>query len=163
MQTKKTISARRSRSQGGSVIVEFALSFFLIFWTFSGLFEFGYVYYAYNNIVNAVRNGARYASNLPYSSTTTTPDSTYSTNVTNMVVYGTASPANGAQPVVSGLATSNVSITMTSGGTGTLSAPTAVTLSVTGFSLNAVFGTISISSFPKITFPYTGILTPPSS
>jgi len=152
------------RRQSGSVIVEFALSFFLIFWTFSGMFEYGYAFFAYNNMENAVRDGARYASNYPYSSTSTTPDTTYSTNVQNMVLYGTPSPANNATPVVAGLTSSNVNITMTPGTSGgTLTPPAYVTVSIQNFTIDVFFGTVTFNGKPTVTFPYTGILTPPSS
>jgi Flp pilus assembly protein TadG len=144
------------------VIVEFAISFFLIFWTFSGMFQFGYAFYAYNNLINAVRDGARYGSICPYSSTTTTPDATYSNNVKNMVVYGTPAPAQNATPVVAGLSTSNVNITMATLGTGTLSPPSKVTVSIQNFSINVIFGSVTFNGRPVATFPYTGILTPPS-
>ncbi len=129
----------------------------------SGVFQFGYAFYAYNALVNAVRNGARYGSNYPYSSTTATPDTTILHNVQNLVVYGRATPADGAQPVVAGLTTSNVAVVMTPGNAGGITPPTAVTVSIVNFSLDAVFGTINLNGRPFALFPYTGILTPPAN
>ena len=156
------------------MIVEFALSSFLILWTFSGMFEFGYAFYAYNSLVNAVRNGARYAGNLPYASasltavagsnpvTYTSADSTYTSKVQNMVVYGTPTPATGAKPIVLGLTTSNVNLGMTPGAAGVnMQPPVAVTISIQNFSLDAIFKTFTMNGRPLVTFPYTGILDPP--
>ena len=59
---------RRSKQKGnrerGSAMVEFALSATLIVSFFAGVFQFGYSFYAYNALEEAVRGGARYASLL---------------------------------------------------------------------------------------------------
>ncbi|HLN00068.1 MAG TPA: TadE family protein [Bryobacteraceae bacterium] len=154
------MKARLTRERG-SALIEFALSFFLIFSVFSGIFQFAYSFYVYNALVAAVREGARYASLKPYDSTNTTPSAQFLTAVQNMVVYGNASPAEGAVPLVPGLRASNVALTVTGGGTGTLTAPSQMTVTISGFTVNAVFGTWNITGKPTCTFPYTGILTPP--
>ena len=146
--------------QRGTALIEFALSFFLIFTIFSGIFQFAYSFYVYNGLVAAVREGARYAAIKPYDSTTTTPSGAFLSAVQNMVVYGDPSPANGAAPVVPGLQTNNVALTVTGGGTGTLTAPSLMTVSISGYAVNAVFGTWTITGKPSCSFPYTGILTP---
>ena len=151
----------RSRERGDALI-EFALSFFLIFAVFAGIFQFAYSFYVYNTLVTAVREGARYASIKPYDSTTTTPSNKFLAAVQNMVVYRDADPANGTATVVAGLQPSNVALTVTGGPTGgTLNAPTQMTVSITGFTVDAVFGTWNLTGKPNCTFPYTGILTPP--
>ena len=159
--TKARRSATKRRAQGGNTLVEFAMSFSIIFVVLAGVFQFGYGFYAYNVLANSVRDAARYASNYPYSSTTTTPDSTYLTKVQNMVVYGTPSPASGASPVVAGLSTSNVGVVMTGGNTGGLTPPTRVTVSIVNFPLDAAITTFSLNGRPNCSFPYTGLLTPP--
>ena len=151
-------SAPRER---GNALIEFALSFFLIFAVLSGIFQFAYSFYVYNTLVVAVREGARYASIKPYDSTSTTPTSGFQNAVRNMVVYGDPSPPGGARPAVPGLLASNVAFLVTGGAAGTLTAPTQITVSITGFSIDAVFGTWNLSGKPNATFPYMGILTPP--
>jgi Flp pilus assembly protein TadG len=151
----------RSRERGDALI-EFALSFFLIFAVFAGIFQFAYSFYVYNTLVTAVREGARYASIKPYDSTSTTPSNNFLSAVQNMVVYRDANPPNGTAPVVAGLKLNNVALTVTGGPTGgTLNAPTQMTVSITGFTVDAVFGTWNLTGKPNCTFPYTGILTPP--
>ena len=145
--------------QKGSVFIEFALSFLVLFSIFTGSFEFGYAFYAYNTLVNAVREGARYASLKPYDSASSTPSTSFNTAVQNMVVYANPNPSNGAAPILRGLSTSNVNLTVLTNG----SAPTQMTVSISNFSLDAVFGTISLNGNPSVSFPYLGIPTPPSS
>jgi Flp pilus assembly protein TadG len=156
------LASARSRERGDALI-EFALSFFLIFAVFAGVFRFAYSFYVYNAVVTAVREGSRYASLKPYDSTTTAPSNTFLTAVQNMVVYRDANPAEGAVPVVAGLKRSNVALAVTGGSSGgTLTAPAQMTVSITGFNIDAVFGTWNVTGKPNCTFPYTGILTPPS-
>ena len=152
---------RTSRGRRGNALIEFALSFFLIFAVFSGIFQFGYSFYVYNTLVTAVREGARYASLKPYDSTSIIPSAAFQTAVQNMVVYGDSAPVAGAKPVVAGLTTGNVALAVTGSGGGTLTAPTQITVSITGYSVDAVFGTWNLAGKPNATFPYTGILTPP--
>lgn len=141
--------------QRGSILIEFALTFLILIAVFSGAFEFGYAFFAYNTLVNAVRGGSRYASLRPYDSASATPSSAFTTAVQNMVVYG--DPAGGTAPVLRGLGTSNVQLSVLTAG----SAPLQVTVSITGFSVDAVFGTINLNNKPSCSFPYLGIPTPP--
>ncbi|HTA70034.1 MAG TPA: TadE/TadG family type IV pilus assembly protein [Bryobacteraceae bacterium] len=150
--TKKT-------DQRGSVFIEFALSFLVLFSIFTGAFEFGYAFYSYNTLVNAVREGARYASLKPYDSASSTPSTDFNTAVQNMVVYANPSPSNHATPILHGLSTSNVNLTVLTSG----SAPVQMTVSISNFSIDAVFGTVTLNGNPSVSFPYLGIPTPPSS
>jgi Flp pilus assembly protein TadG len=150
-----------SKRQRGNALIEFALSFFLLFAMFAGIFQFAYSFYVYNSLVTAVREGARYASIKPYDSITTTPTSAFQTSVQNMVIYGDANPAQGASPVVAGLVNANVTVVPTGGGSGTLTAPTQMTVSITNFKVDSAFGSWTLINKPNATFPYTGILTPP--
>ncbi|MGC9361190.1 MAG: TadE/TadG family type IV pilus assembly protein [Anaerolineae bacterium] len=53
--------------QRGQELVEFALILPLLLLLMVGIFEFGYVVFAYNTLSNAVREGARYGSVHPES------------------------------------------------------------------------------------------------
>ena len=142
-------------NQRGSILVEFALTFPVLVAVFSGAFELGYTFYVYNTLVNAVREGSRYASLRPYDSASSTPSSAFNAAVQNIVVYG--DPAGGTTPILRGLAPSNVQLSVLTAG----SAPLQVTVSITGFNIYAVFGTITLNSKPACSFPYLGIPTPP--
>ena len=107
---KTPVSKSRARRSGGNAIIEFAVVFPLIFTIFTGVFQFGYALYVYNQLQTAVRGGARYASALSYQSTGGSPASTYLNAVKNTVVYG--SPTGSGSPIVPGLTTSHVSVSV---------------------------------------------------
>ena len=121
-------------------MLEFAVSFVIVLSLFAGTFQWGYTFYVYNTLVSQVRAGARYASSQSF-------DSNTEAAVKNVVVYGQANPAPDAEPCVTGLTTSNVSVN---------ASPTdqTVTVSITGFTINSVFGRFPLEGRPNATFPY---------
>ncbi len=152
-------NGRRRRS--GNTLVEFAVAFFMIFAVFAGTFQFGYSFFTYNLLVNAVRDGARYAANKPYDSLDTTPSRYFQSDVQNMVVYGNPSPPDGARPIVSGLTPDNVQIMVTGGPSGgSLVAPVAMTIAINNYTIDAVFARFLLNGRPNATFPYTGLVVP---
>ena len=150
----RQIQLRKRRNQGGSAMVEFALGAGMLVAVFAGIFEFGYAFYIYNNLVAAVDNGARYAAYRTYDSDTTTPTTAFSTAVKNMVVYG--QPTTGTKTVVPGLGAGNVVLTPIF----TNSVPTGMQVSLSGYSLNAVFKTFTLNK-PVASYPYLGVYAPP--
>jgi Flp pilus assembly protein TadG len=139
-----------STNRKGNAMLEFALGATILFAAFAGTFQYGYTFYQYNLLEHAVNQGARYASMRPYDSTTATPTDTFKTAVKNMVVYG--NPTGGTTAVVRNLTTANVNVSATfSSGI-----PSTVTVSVTNFTVNAIFGTTTFNK-PTATYPYTGI------
>ena len=138
----------------GSAMVEFCVGSGILMAAFSGTFELGYTMLQYNKLETAVAQGARYASIIPYDSATATPSSGFSTAVRNLVVYG--SPSTGATPVISGLTTSNVLVNVGFEN----GVPASVSVSITGYTVNAVFGAHALAGKPKVTFPYQGIWAP---
>lgn len=145
---------RLIRHRSGNAMLEFALGAGILTTVFTGTFQFGYTFYQYNNLTNAVNNGARYASVLLYDGSTSTPPSSYLNAVRNVVVYG--DPAGGSVPVVPGLATSNVNVAMTF----TNGVPTGVTVSISNFTLAAIVGQTTLNTKPQFTYPYIGIYAP---
>src|ERR1051325_527768 len=99
---------RNSRSQRGNALVEFALAAPLGILALAGSFQFGYAFYVYNQLQLSIRGGVRYASLMEYKGTSSTCVAASQDVVKNVVVYGTPTPAAGAQPIVRGLAKSNV-------------------------------------------------------
>lgn len=142
--------------QKGNAMVEFAVSVPMLTLVFAGTFQFGYYFYIYDRLENAVRAGARYAALRSYDSNSSTPASDFSTAVANMVVYG--DPSGGTTPVVSGLATSNVSLSVTMSN----NVPSVMTVSITGYKLDAVFKSFTLTSKPSAAFRYGGRLAPAS-
>lgn len=127
---------RRGNARAGSVLIEFAGSLLLLSTLFAGIFRIGYTFYAYQNLVNAVRAGARYASRGPGGAD---PES-----VRNLVVYGETRPAPGAKPVVPGLTPGNVELSVQ---------PRTATVSVHGFEIDSVFMKVRLDGRPTVTFP----------
>ena len=146
-------SLTRRKKQGGSAIVEFAIGVFVMTFIFTGTWEFGYCFYVYNNLISAVHNGAKYAALKTYDSDSATPSTAFSNAVKNWVVYGQST--TGTRAVAPGLTTSQVTLTPTF----TNGVPTAMTVALSGYSLNAVVATFNISK-PQITYPYLGVYSP---
>ena len=144
---------RRRHSQRGNALIEFALTFTVLFPLFYGTFEFGYAFYVYNQLVNAARSGARYASLETYSSSTSDPTAGFTGAVQNVVVYGQTTAQT--KPLVPGLTAANVVVSA-----GFVNqVPATVTVAISGYPLNAVFRTFILNS-PSVTFPYTGRYAP---
>ena len=107
--------AMELRKERGSSILEFAIGASLLVLLFTGIFQFGYTFYAYSKLENAVRAGARFAalSVYPVSGPTTnsSPTSAFVTQVKNVTVYGHPNGGvDGRTPMVSGLTTAHVSV-----------------------------------------------------
>lgn len=135
-------------------MIEFAIGAGVLTSIFAGTFQFGYTFYQYNLLKNAVSDGARYACLRTYDSSTSTPSAAFQQAVQNMVVYG--DPAGGASPVAPNLSTSNVNLNVTfSNGV-----PTAMTVSITSYTIGAVFGTTTLTNKPSVTYAYQGIFSP---
>jgi len=145
--------ARRDRARG-SVLVEFTLSATFLVGLFLGVWQFGYGFYIYSELEQAVRDGARYASLLTYNSSNSTPTAGFTTAVQNVVVYGNA--AGGTTPVAPGLTTADVSVTVTF-----TSVPTAITVAITNYRLPTYFGNQTLNGKPTTTFPFVGVYGPP--
>jgi len=136
-------------------MLEFAIGAGLLVTAFTATFQYGYTFLQYNNLKNAVTRGARYASLVPYDSINPTPSTAFSTAVKNMVVYG--SPTAGTSAVLTGLTTSNVSLSVSFG---TMGMPDTVTVSITGYTINSIFSSITLNTKPKVTYNYQGVWSP---
>jgi len=140
-------------------MIEFTLSLTFLIPLFLGLWSFGYSFFQYSELENAVRSGARYASLQTYDSASATPSSAFLTAVQKATVYGDpAADTSSATPVVAGLNTSNVKLTVTFTSTG---APSAMTVSITGFVLKTYVGSVTLNNKPYVWFPYLGTFGPP--
>ena len=135
-------------------MLEFVLGSGLLVAAFTGTFQFGYVFLQYNNLENAVARGGRYASLVPYDSATTTPSAAFTAAVQNMVLYG--SPATGNSPVLPGLTAANVNLTVTF----TDGVPSAMTVSISGYTIDSIFATTTLTAKPRVTYAYQGIWAP---
>jgi Flp pilus assembly protein TadG len=155
MTRSRHISSKRRGSQGGNAFIEFALGATVLVAMFTGTFQFGYAFYTYNNLQNAVRAGASFAAMEAYDSNSTTPSTAFKTAVENVVVYGNRSGTG--RSIVPGLTAANVNFTPVF----TNNVPSAMTVSVTGFTINAIFSSFSLTNKPQVTMPYYGRYSPP--
>jgi len=161
---------RLSDHERGNVTIEFALSCALLFPILAGSFQFGYSFFQYNKLQTAVRGGARYASQLAYDSATDAPSAAFLEAVRNSVLYGDPHPAAppperqpgvdlGATltPVVAGLQPENVTVKVTFGS----GVPQLITVGISGYQLDGVFGSVTLNNRPAVAFPHTGRFSPP--
>jgi len=145
---------RRNSCTRGNALVEFALAVSLLLPMLFGTFEFGYAFYTYNRLIAAIREGGRYASLRTYDSSTTTPSDTYSTAVKNAVVYG--DPSGSGTPVVSGLTTGQIGLTVTMD----KGVPDMITVSITNFAIDTVITTLNLANKPSAAFRFEGTYAP---
>jgi Flp pilus assembly protein TadG len=134
--------------------VEFAVGSGVLLAALSGTFELGYTLNQYNRLLTAVTQGARYASLIPYDSPTDTPSPAFKTAVQNMVLYG--APVAGTTAVLSDISAANIRLTVTF----SKGVPSSVTVSITGYTVNALFGNHLLSGKPQVTYPYQGVWAP---
>lgn len=144
-------------SRAGSALLELALGVLVLSLAFTGTFQFGYTFYQYDNLQTAVNNGARYASLLSWDSTTGSMTTAFKTAVQEQVVYGDPTGST-TTPILSGLATSNVTVTANNQ-TGSLGVPGSITVAITGYTISSIFSSVTCSSKPSVTYPFQGFVT----
>lgn len=155
----RPFGGRLRGNRSGNTLVEFAIGSTILVAAFTGTFQFGYTFYRYNTLVNSVNAGARWASLAPYDSLTGTPSNAYQTKVKNIVVYG--NPAGTGDPLLPGLQTSNVNVSMEMfGATEEDDVPYAVTVKINGYTINAIFGDMVCNNKPIVRYAYQGIYSP---
>ena len=133
-------------------MVEFALSFPLLYLAMAGTFHFGYVFMVYDGLQTAVRAGGRYASVADFDSPYGT---TFAEDVKDLVVYGKTDPDVATDsPIVAGLTTAHVVVDASDqDGSGM---PITVSVSITGFTIDTFLDSYQLTSKPASTFAYQG-------
>ncbi len=152
MKKRKSADSRR-----GSVLVEFAVCAPLLVTIFLGAWHFGYAFWQYNALEQAVRAGGRYASVGRYKSATTSPDAEFLTAVRNVVVYGKAAVTDADRPAIPGLTPDKVFAETTF----YKNQPDTVRVWVNGFAIPGLFSSISMNGKPSVMFPFVGVYQPP--
>jgi len=149
--------SRFRSDERGVQLVELAIVLPILILLFGATAEFGRYFYEYTTLAKSARVGARYLA-------TAAVNSTQDTNAKNIVVYGNS--AGTGNPILSGLSTTNVTITR-SGGVPVL--PQTVTVQITGFKHQPIFDlgaitntstlSMNIDVKPSVTMRY--LLTQP--
>lgn len=127
------------RGRRGTALIEFAGSLVIITTLFTGVFQLGQSFYTYNRLVNAVRQGARFAS--------LQPQAVENGAVQKLIVYGETNPAPGAAPLIAGLSERNVQVIV---------ADHKATVVIRDFALPGMFSSTTLDGKPSVTFPITG-------
>ena len=94
----------RNRGRRGQALVESVLALVAMLAILGGLLEIGQILYVHQTLVERARYAVRWAA------VNTWDDTNSPTQVTNLVLYGTTTPNNSAQPIF-GLSAQNVSVT----------------------------------------------------
>ena len=147
-------AGRSRRACAGQILVEFAAGAGVLLALFAGTFWLGYTFMQYNRLQNAVVQGARFASLIPYDSATVTPSDGFLNSVRNMVVYG--NPTVDGEPVLGGLTPQNVNLSVTF----VRGVPNAMTVWISGYTIDSVFGHTTLTTKPRATYTYQGIWAP---
>lgn len=151
------------RWERGHAVLEFALGASLFAALMTGTFQIGYKIYAYENLLTAVRAGARYGAIYPYDvgapTVDSNPSSNFTTRVRNVTVYGNpAGAVDGAAAVVPGLQPQHVLVDVAFRN----ALPATVTITIHDFALDAIFGNWVANQKPSATFTYMGRYDPPA-
>jgi Flp pilus assembly protein TadG len=136
----------RKKSERGNAMLEFAIGFAVLWFLFTGVYQFGYAFYMYNVLQTATANAAELGSKMTYD---TGDPSGYVTALQNMVVYGDETA--GTSPIVPGLTTANVTVTANP-----IDYPTDITVTVTSFTIDAFFKKFVFSGKPRATVQFYG-------
>jgi Flp pilus assembly protein TadG len=145
--------------QRGHALLELAISAGVMMSCLAGTFQFGYIFYVYNQLVTAVGNGGRYGAQRTYRGASSAGLEKARGAIRNMVVYGDARPTD-LTPVVLNLRPENVDVDWVKDSTGT---PTAVHVAIKGYSVNAVFRVVTLDGRPGVEFPFVGRYAPSES
>jgi Flp pilus assembly protein TadG len=135
-----------SRKRGNAVI-EFALTFGLLWMLLGGCFKLGYSIFLYQSLLNAVAGAARYAARVDFDE----PNHTFAAAVKNMAAYG--DPAGGTVPLAPGLTPAQIQVAWEYD---TKGVPQTITVCAVNYTVNAVFQSFTWSGKPSVTVRYAG-------
>jgi len=141
----------------GSVMVELAVSVVALTLLGAGGFQFGYLFWARQQLQSAIAGGARYASRLDYLGRSAQCVQRSYDGARNFVVFGDPKPHADAAPLIPGLQPSNVAVDIQADPQGV---PQAITLSVRDFQVEAVFSRYRMDGSPSATVPFQGRYAP---
>lgn len=151
-----------ARNQRGTQLVELAIVLPILMLLFGATAEFGRFFYEYTTLAKAARVGTRYL-------VTAGVSNAEDVKAKNLVVYGNTDGTG--SPLITGLTTSNVQVVRKdgNGAVQTAGVPRTVTVSITGFKYEPMFGlgaltrsntlNLNIDLTPRVTMRY--LLTTP--
>jgi Flp pilus assembly protein TadG len=141
------------KKERGVAALEFALGWFLLWILFSGAYQYGYSFYVYNRLMVSVANAAQLGSKISYD---TGNPAAFTAALQNMVLYADETAPSNPSPIVSGLTAGAVSVTVSTDAQGM---PRDVTVAISNYIIDGVFGKITLSNKPRATVLYFGQVT----
>lgn len=141
------------RRERGHALIEMAISMTVMVTLLAGIFQMGYVFYSYNQLVTAVGNGGRFAATAARDDVDAADRA-----IRNVVAYGVAQPAPGATPLIADLKPELVDVRWVKGEDGAISA---VNISIREYTVDSFFRVFKFSGRPGVQFPYIG--APPAA
>jgi Flp pilus assembly protein TadG len=132
--------------EGGNQLVEISIALPILLSLLVVTAETGRLFYTNTTLAKGTRLAARYLTTVPLN--TDARRTLYYANARNLVVYGTATPATGATPILPGLTTSKVVITQL-GGIPTIS-PQTVSVQITGVTFQPVIDLGKVTHVPSL-------------
>ncbi|MDP9114505.1 MAG: pilus assembly protein [Acidobacteriota bacterium] len=148
------------KRERGHAMLELAVSAGVMVSCLVGTFQFGYTFYAYNQLVTAVGDAARYAAQRTYRAATDRDIERGNAAIRNMVVYGDPQAAPGSSPLLPNLKTAHVEVRWELAGDGT---PLNVNVSIKGYTMDAIYRSYTFDGRPSVQFPYVGKFAPTES
>jgi Flp pilus assembly protein TadG len=145
------------RNQRGHAMIELAVSAAVMVSCLAGTVEFGYTFYVYNELVTAVGNGGRYAAMRTFRAAGSRDIERGKSAIRNMVVYGDAQPAPNTPPQVANLRPEQVQVDWVMDDSG---APAVVNVSISDYTVDAVFGLVRFTGRPAVEYPFVGRFAP---
>lgn len=134
---------KNNRKDRGATLVEMSIASGVVFLALFGVIEAGRLLFVHNSLSDATRRAARYAA----------MNTENASNVKNIAIYGVASPAVGAMPLVNGLSPSQVDVVYNNFGVkqGT------VTVRITGYTFKFLIPLVGTTiSLPEYKTTLTG-------
>lgn len=130
----KSIFRRKRRNEHGLQLVEMAFAMPVMMLLMAGLVELSYYFYTYSQLARATRAGAGYIYSKSFIAAETD-------KAKNLVVCGEVNSCSGFSPVVPGLTTANVSVTVAAVGT-----DKQITVKIINYSYTPLFKLNELSS-----------------
>ena len=152
----KLIQKKRLGARRGNAMIEFALASTILIPMFFGTFQFGYTFYVYNLLSSQIRAGARYASLRTFRCQGSSI-AKFKTAVGNVVRFG--NPEGTGVVIEPGLTAAQVDVQIKDKNgvnADSTHTPEYVTVSTTGYAVDAVFKTFTFTGKPILRFPYIG-------
>ena len=140
------------KSERGNAVLEFALGWSVLWLIFSGVYQFGYNFYVYNQLMTSVANAAELGSKMSYDTGDTT---TFTNALKNMVLYGDTTA--GTTTTVRNLTAANVNVAVTTDATSGI--PRDITITIVNFAIDGFFQSFTINGKPRATTMYYGQVT----